>query len=663
MNNAELESKLLGAPVGFAVVEGPEMVFTVANARYLEMVGRTSVVGLRWIDAFPELVDSPTHDAVRRAYLGEKIEVREFSVPLVRDGALRDTYFTFTLDPTRDDDGNVNGFVVIAYELTEVVERRREAERISKQLLESERRCRALFESLDDGFCLMEMIFDEARTKAVDYRFLECNEAFLRHTGLPYPVGKTARELVPDLDESWFRLYGNVALTGEPHRFENNAPAMGRWFDVFANRVGDPGLGHVGLVFKDVSQRKRIEEEKEELLRAEQAARQEAETANRLKDEFLATVSHELRTPLNAMLGWAALLRTGQVSSDKVSHALETIERNARSQSQLVEDLLDVSRILEGKLRLDIEPIELHPAVVAAIETVKPAADAKGIRVQVALSSGGMVMGDSHRLQQVVWNLLSNAVKFTPKGGRVQVLLEHLESSVELTVADTGMGIRAEFLPHVFERFRQADGGSTRPQGGLGLGLSIVRNLVEMHGGTVTAHSEGPGLGARFVVRLPIALARSTSVASSPDFRASLQQRGYECPPELEGLEVLAVDDEPDSLDMLRGLLESCGARVRVASSVREAMAAFSREVPHILLSDIGMPEEDGFSLISQVRKLSIADGGDTPAVALTAYARTEDRTRCLLAGFSSHVPKPVEPIELVAVVASLAGRTRGGRA
>lgn len=657
MDNNTLEAKLAEAPVGFAVVEGPDMVFTAANARYLEMVSRNDIVGRAWVDVFPELVDTPTHAALKSAYEGKRVDVREFAVPLVRNGKLSECFYSFTLDPTRTPAGTINGFVVIAVEVTELVARRREAEVLAANLRRSQERYQALFSAMDDGFCLLQMSFDE-RGEASDYLFLEANDAFLRHTGLPPPVGKTARELVPELDESWFRLYGNVALTGEPARFENNAPAMGRWFDVFASRVGDPELRQVGLVFKDVSASKRAEQEREAFLAAEQAARREAEGANRLKDEFLATVSHELRTPLHAMLGWVSLLRSGQLGKEKTEHALETVERNARVQAQLIEDLLDVSRILEGKLQLDVQPTDLRSVIDAAIDTVRPAADAKGVSLQATLTSQGTVMGDAQRLQQIIWNLLSNAVKFTPNGGRVQILFECHDSAVEVTVNDTGIGIRSAFLPHIFERFRQGDGGATRLHGGLGLGLSIVRHLTEMHGGSVTAFSEGVGLGARFVLRLPLAATRG--VAPAP-LRSALGEalltQDARCPQGLNGLRVLVVDDEADSREVIRALLEYCGLKVTVAASVSEALHCFKEERPEVLLSDIGMPGEDGFSLIAKIRTLPPDAGGDTPAVALTAYARTEDRTRCLLAGFNHHVPKPVEPMELLAVLASVAAR------
>lgn len=320
------------APMGVAWLEGPEMVFVAANQKYLDMVSRADVVGRRWVDVFPELVGTPTHDAVVAASRGDGIHLQEFAIPLVKHGQVREGFYTFSLEPTRAADGKTTGFVVLAVEVTELVIKRREAEQLASQLREREARYRLLFNSMDEGFCILEMIFDDAG-RAVDYRFLEANDAFCRHTGLVDPIGRTARELVPNLDESWFEVYGAVARTGEPKRFENNAPAMGRWFDVFASRVGDPSLGHVGLVFKDVSAQKRAEQERERLFAAEQAARRDAEAANRLKDQFLATVSHELRSPLHAMLGWVTLLRAGRVPPERQGHAIEVIERNARAQA------------------------------------------------------------------------------------------------------------------------------------------------------------------------------------------------------------------------------------------------------------------------------------------------------------------------------------------
>jgi CheY-like chemotaxis protein len=391
-------------------------------------------------------------------------------------------------------------------------------------------------------------------------------------------------------------------------------------------------------------------------------ARKEAEEANRIKDEFLATLSHELRTPLTAIIGWSSMLRGNKLDETATATALETIERNAQAQAQIVEDLMDVSRIITGKLRLDVQTIELDSIISAAVDAIRPAAEAKNIRFQSLLDpQAGPVSGDPSRLQQVIWNLLTNAVKFTPKGGRAQVRLERVNSHVEITVSDTGQGIPPEFLPHVFDRFRQADQTHTRAHGGLGLGLSIVRQLVELHGGTVLAESAGVGQGATFVVQLPVMVARWQ--AGQPERRRPTGGGGggggaLECPPLLAGLRVLVVDDEADARVLLRAMLEQCGSEVLTAASADEALELFEQWKPDVLVSDIGLPEEDGYSLIGRVRKLEAGRNGRVPAIALTAYARAEDRVRALKAGFQVHVPKPIEAVELVTVVASLASRT-----
>ncbi|NMO17007.1 response regulator [Pyxidicoccus fallax] len=428
-----------------------------------------------------------------------------------------------------------------------------------------------------------------------------------------------------------------------------------KWLAWAAAPVVEQGFMYAAA--RDITEARRAQVERERLLAAESEARREAEAANRLKDEFLSTVSHELRTPLTAMLGWVQLLRTGNLPLERQARALETVERNARAQGQLIEDLLDVSRILSGKMRLEVEPVDVSTVVEQALDSVRPAADAKGIRVQSVMDSAGTIMGDSHRLQQVVWNLLSNAVKFTPRGGRVQVFVERRDSSVEITVADTGRGIEPAFLPHVFERFRQADSGTRRQYGGLGLGLSIVRHLVEMHGGTVSAASRGEGSGATFIVKLPVSVALRPEPPSPSGPQPDLPRRDFHCPPRLAGLRVLLVDDEEDTREYLRSLLEGCEMRVVAVGSAAEGLEALRRGPPDLLVSDIGMPEEDGYGFIEKVRALPASEGGRTPAAALTAYARVEDRTRVLLAGFQCHVPKPVEPGELLAVLAALAGQ------
>jgi PAS domain S-box-containing protein len=647
------------SPGFFAYLHGPQLVFELANAAYYQAVGHREILGKPVRVALPELADQGFFELLEGVLAtGEPFVGKGVLLAIQREpgGPLVNAAVDFIYQPIRGPDGNPVGILVQGHDVTDA--HREAAQRATAEaaLRASEARYRTLFESIDDGFCVMQVIFD-AGDRAVDYRFLETNASFEQHTGLVNTVGRTALEMVPDLDSSWFERYGHVALTGEPSRFESHAQAMGRWFDVYANRVGDPALRQVALVFKDVTARKQAEAENAALLQREQAARQDAEAAAMLRDQFLATVSHELRTPLAAMLGWVQMLRTGALAEDKQARALETIERNARAQAQLIEDLLDVSRILAGQLRIDVEPVEIGPIIEAALETVRPAALARDIKLQVTLSSSVWIMGDTHRLQQVVWNLLSNAVKFTPKGGRVQVVATLGPSEVEISVSDTGKGISPEFLPYVFDRFRQADGATTRSSGGLGLGLSIVRELVNLHGGSVAVASDGEGRGATFSVRLPLAVMRKGK-ALTPREQAAVPSE-LTCPPQLAGMVVLVVDDEQDSRDMLAALLRHCGVEVIAVGSAAQARAAIADQVPDVLLSDVGMPDEDGYTLVAQVRALPPGRGGDMPAVALTAYARTEDRARALHAGFDNHIAKPVEPIELLAVVAAFARRRR----
>ena len=408
----------------------------------------------------------------------------------------------------------------------------------------------------------------------------------------------------------------------------------------------------------------RGEAHREELLHREREARATAEAADRAKEEFLAVLSHELRTPLNAVYGWARMLRTGQVRGEaQLTRALEAIERNANAQVQLVDDLLDVSRVITGKMRLDVRAVDLKQVVEAAVDAVRPAAEAKTIRVQSVLDPrAGPITGDPDRLQQVVWNLLMNAVKFTPKGGRVQVSLQRVNSHVEIVVSDSGQGIAPDILPAIFERFRQADSSSTRVHSGLGLGLALVKHLVELHGGTVVARSAGEGKGATFVVKLPLAIAE---IPPGPVPRVHPTAPAVDSVPggaRLDGLRVLVVDDDPDALDLATAILGGAGAAVRRCGAAAEAVDTVRTWRPDVLVSDIEMPGEDGYSLIRRVRALDGGEGGATPAVALTAYGRTQDRMLSLAAGYNMHVPKPVDPGELTTIIASLASRSPGAR-
>ncbi|HTK92312.1 MAG TPA: ATP-binding protein [Verrucomicrobiae bacterium] len=390
----------------------------------------------------------------------------------------------------------------------------------------------------------------------------------------------------------------------------------------------------------------------------ERLARETAEAADRAKEQFLAVLSHELRTPLNAVYGWARMLQAGQLDGDDATRAVEAIVRNADMQVQLIDDLLDVSRIVSGKMRLDVRAVDLAAVLQDALDAVRPAAEAKAIRVQRVLDPrAGPVMGDPARLQQVLWNLLMNAVKFTPKGGRVQVHLQRVNSHVEIMVSDTGQGIASEVLPYVFDRFRQSDSSSTRAHGGLGLGLALVKHLVELHGGSVLARSAGEGMGATFVVSLPL------SIAELPEHRAPrVHPSALSAAPlpgivRLDGLRVLVVDDDPEAVALGLAILTGAGAEVRSCLAAPDALTVLRQWRPDVLVSDIEMPVEDGYALIAKVRALGADEGGRTPAVALTAYGRMQDRMRSLAAGYTMHVPKPVDPGELTTIIASVAMR------
>jgi PAS domain S-box-containing protein len=510
-------------------------------------------------------------------------------------------------------------------------------------LRESEQRLRAIFEQAAVGIAISEL----------DGRLAEVNAKFVEILG--YSAEELSRLSAyqvshPD-DVAKTRANVERLLAGEIREYSYEKRYIRKdgatvWtltsVGVLRDAAGRPRQ-FIGVI-EDITGLKHAQE-------AERAARAEAERMSNLKDEFLATLSHELRTPLGAILGWAHVISHNRALPDEdLRRAMSAIERNARAQTQLIEDLLDMARISSGQVRLDLQPVEPAAIIEAALDTVGPAAEAKGLALNSVLDPrAGPISGDAGRLQQVVCNLLSNAVKFTPMGGKVQVALARVGSRVEISVTDTGVGIRPEFVPHVFERFRQADATTTRRHGGLGLGLSIAKHLVELHGGTLEARSAGEGRGATFVMGLPVAaVERAGATEARPVWN----------PPDLAGLKVLAVDDQPDARDLIRRVLEDCGARVIIAGSAAEALEALSRERPDVLLSDIGMPDVDGFDLLRRVRAMGAAGGGDIPAIALTAFARSEDRTKALRAGFRMHMSKPVEPAELLAAVASVGGRT-----
>ncbi|MEH1948197.1 MAG: PAS domain S-box protein [Nostoc sp.] len=550
-------------------------------------------------------------------------------------------YYEYILTPLRNVDQTIEGVIVVSRDITE-------HKRAEKSLRESEARFRRLFESN-----LIGVAFWNVHGFVID-----ANDAFLQIAGYTRDEFATLgrinwKELTPveyqDLDD---RALLEVQTTGVSKIYEKEYIHRNgkRVAIVLGIALLNDSQEHGVAFVLDITERKLAEQECDRLLDCEKAARQQAEIANKIKDEFLGVLSHELRTPLNSILGWSKMLRTRKFDEKTTHHALETIERNAKLQTQLIEDLLDVSRILQGKLNLDICPVSLVMVVEAALETVKLAAQAKSIQIQTLFDTNlGQVMGDPNRLQQVVWNLLSNAVKFTPTGGRVEIRLMEAGNQVQIQVSDTGKGISLDFLPYVFDYFRQADGTTTRTFGGLGLGLAIVRKVVEMHGGNVQAESLGEGLGATFSVELPL-LVRSEQVWGEDN------QSSYSEPESslLSDTQVLVVDDEPDIRDLITFILQDYGVQVTAVSSAQEALQALSESIPDVLISDIGMPKTDGYMLMREVRSRSPEQGGNVPAIALTAYAGEMNQQQALAAGFQMHISKPVDPDVLVKAIADL---------
>jgi PAS domain S-box-containing protein len=477
----------------------------------------------------------------------------------------------------------------------------------------------------------------------------QSSRTFAREARMLHEIGQT----LPASEQAWLRRDGGSV-----------------YVDVVAAMVPWHGGVATQYILRDASERKRVEQQRAAVLADERAARSAAEHASRMKDEFLATLSHELRTPLNAILGWSQVLRRTPNASADVTQGLDTIERNAKAQTRLIEDLLDMSRITSGKLSLTISRVTPSEIITAAMETVRHAADAKGVTLHFNFDfSADTVMADPSRLQQVIWNLLTNAVKFTPAGGNVNIELHRKPGEVRITVTDTGQGIPAHFLPQVFERFKQADSTTTRRHGGLGLGLAIARQLVEMHGGTLSAASDGEGRGSTFTIVLPSVTSEIPALrgiigdgsgaleADQSSAQALAQISEHVRQIDLSGLKILVVDDEADTRALIKRFLDKCNAQVITAASAREGMERIEQDRPDVLVSDIGMPEIDGYEFLRQVRLRDPERGGKIPAVALTAFARSEDRTRALLAGYTVHISKPVEAEEFLATLASVTGR------
>ncbi|HEY0008286.1 MAG TPA: PAS domain S-box protein [Tepidisphaeraceae bacterium] len=523
---------------------------------------------------------------------------------------------------------------------------------------ESEARFRQLADSMP------QIVWSALPDGEVDY----FNQPWYDYTGLK--SGQTGdaswTPVVIDADlvaKYWRESVASGEAFSMEYRVRRAADGQERWHLGRARPIHDSSgriIRWFGTI-TDVHDYKQLQEENASLLDSERAARTEAERTSRMKDEFLATLSHELRTPLNAILGWSQIMRSSSADAEDLQQGLEVVERNARSQAQIIEDLLDMSRIISGKVRLDVQPVDLESLLQAAIDTTRPAADAKGIVLHAHLDQQlPTVNGDPNRLQQVLWNLLSNAIKFTPRGGHVWVTLRKRDGNVEVKVADSGEGIKAEFLPFVFDRFRQADATTTRRHGGLGLGLSIVKQLIELHGGSIAVESDGVNRGSTFIVSLPLMIPLPSI---ERDEKRPLPTSAHGATPSqmtlsLQGLKILVVDDEPDARLLVKRLLEDYQANVVMAASASEALAITGEYCPNVLISDIGMPGEDGYALIRRIRSGG-SDNARVPAIALTAYARPEDRVKAMVAGFNMHICKPIEPAELVAIIASLTGRNQ----
>ena len=585
------------------------------------------------------VAEDPVEKVLR---LGTIVGLANHTMLLREDGA------EFLIDdsaaPIRDKDGSLFGVVLVFRDVTEQ---------------------RKLYEAREQLAAIVEYSGEAIATKNLDGIIQTWNASAEKLFGYRADeiIGKPVTILIPperlsEEEEILSRLRrGLPAERLETIRLKKDGTSIP--VSVTVSPIKDPDGDVIGAskLIQDITARNRLEKQRQQLLAREQSLRAQAEAAGRMKDEFLATVSHELRTPLSAILGWATMLNRGQLEPAMASRGIESIERNAKAQAQLVEDLLDVSRIISGKMRLDIKPVILTSIINEALDVVRPAAEAKSIRLKVNIDSDSdQLRADPARLQQIIWNLVSNSIKFTPARGEVTVNVGRSASMAEISVSDTGEGINPKFLPYVFDRFQQADSSVTRKHGGLGLGLAITRHLVEMHGGTIEAHSEGEGRGATFTVKLPVPAAyRQTSL-----MRDSGNRDRYSTPtesralPNLQGIKILAVDDSKDTRELLSVVLEGCGATVTAASSVREALDIFAGWKADVLVCDIGMPERDGYAFIKAIRQLPPEKGRDTPAIALTGYVRVEDRSRALHAGYQMFVPKPIEAGELCSIVANL---------
>ncbi|HXM36546.1 MAG TPA: PAS domain S-box protein, partial [Pyrinomonadaceae bacterium] len=658
-NDPHLLTSLVDASVDGILAFDREYRYTAWNKAMerISGVNCADVLGKYAFEVFPFLKENGEDKYFREALAGRSAisENRPYTVPETG----REGFFEGHYSPLFGDDGKVVGGISVVRDITE---RKRADEEIRNA------HQRLTFHVENSPLAVIE--WDS------DFRLSRWSDSAERLFG--WQAEEVLGKHVADWQFVFAEDLSSVAQLTNKQRegFERQGVLRNRnytkdgsilhceWYNSVLNDDAGKLVSVLSLVL-DVTARKLAEEELAKLLVRERQARREAEDADRLKDEFLATLSHELRTPLTSVLGWASLIRAGEISEANYAVGLETIERNARLQARLIDDLLDVSRIITGNLRLELNPIDLATVVEAARDTVRPAAEAKGIEIQTAFATEACIIkGDPSRLRQVVWNLLLNAIKFTPQGGRVSVALHCVNSAVLLTVSDSGEGIEAQFLPHAFDRFRQAEGSMSRRQGGLGLGLAVVRHLVELHGGNVTVESPGKGLGATFTVELPRGPGLKESRANvgqdegqevhTDDTRQTDARHRRGNAIRLDGLRVLVVEDDADARSLITTMLERSGAQATLASSAAEALQAIEGATPDVVVSDIGMPDEDGYELIRRVRALPPERGGLTPAIALTGYATAKDRERAMAAGYQAHIAKPIEQAELLTAIANL---------
>ncbi|CAN7145246.1 PAS domain-containing protein [Massilia sp. LjRoot122] len=610
------------APAFMCVFTGPDHVFEMVNARYLQLVGGRESIGVPLLKALPELAGQGFIELLDGVYRsGEPVFGTDVPVMLQRSpGApLERRFVDQVYMPLREPDGRVTGILVHGIDVTDRT-------LAAEKLRASEERYRTLFESVDQGFCIFEMIFDE-QERPVDYRFLEMNKMFESHTGLRDAVGRTAKELVPDLDGVWFETYGRVAQTGEPVRFESEAPAMERWFDVYATRLGGAGSKRVALLFSDITDRKRSEDTLVKLA-------SDLAEADQRKTEFLATLAHELRNPLAPIRSGLSVMRLHGDNAASVARVREMMERQVSHMVHLIDDLLDIARISGGKLELKKEHADLRTVLSSAVETSLPLIEAARHELSIEVPDAAVPAEvDVTRIAQVVANLLNNAAKYTPAGGRIGLSMRVEGEEALIAVSDNGIGIPQEALSAVFEMFSQVGHHLARAQGGLGIGLSLVRRLVDMHGGTVSASSAGPGSGSVFTVRLPLVHARP---APAPDVRPDDSDGSA-----VEGTKILVVDDNVDAALTLSMILEACGYATRVAHGGAEALEAAKAFRPQLAFLDIGMPGMDGYDTARAMRQ--IAGLENMTLIALTGWGADSDRQKSREAGFDQHLTKPVQ--------------------